>query len=158
MSLRPRKRSRLTAYAPGTAPSSVTAMVTRATKPLLRRKVRKPWPPSSDERRTDRYESAVTSEKDTQILPGCTTTSAIGRSESTTMYQNGMIVITTRKAIVSTRRTPQIFSSVVRCARRRRVPRARAGTSGSVSRTAVSALTGPGPPARPARCCAGRRG
>ena len=136
--MRPRKRSRLTAYAPGIAASSVTAIVTTATKPLLRRKARKPWPPSSVERRTARYESVVISEKDTQILPGSSTTSAIGRSDSTIMYQNGSTVMRTRKTMVSTRRVPQTFSSRVVARRRRRgagVPAARrGGTDGGLRR------------------------
>src|SRR5829696_6568372 len=140
------------------AASSVTTMVTSATKPLLRRKVVKPWPPSSVDFSTDVYDAVVISDSDTHSLPGLSTTSWIGRSDSTIMYQNGTTVTNTRTAIVSRRRLPQTHSSMLSCRRgRRRVagvrPVAVPAGAAPVSGTATSgALTSSPPAGRQARC------
>jgi hypothetical protein len=120
-------------------------VVTSATIALLRRKTRKPWPPSSPERSTSRYAPRLASERFTHSRPGSSSTSWIGRNDSITMYQNGTTVMITRNAMVSARRVPQTISSVLRLRR----GRARVARSAGASTTAVIAA--------PGRTSAGRR-
>ena len=74
---------------------------------LLRRKLRKPWPPSLDAARGPRRRCRTSGARTAETsAPGSRARSSIGRTDSMTMYRNGKTVTTRKKA------TPTHFRTV----------------------------------------------